>query len=135
MSKVVIFLNQMRWKIKDSIFDFKMRRQRFKRGYADKDWWNMDVWFCKIIKPMLETLRDHTHSYPNEFESFDEWKKILNEMIYYADNMDIEKATDKFFKMKPIGSYENYKALSEEITFNKEKFFTLFSKYFYDLWD
>lgn len=129
---MAILLNQLRWKIKDFIFDFKMRCQRFKRGYADEDWWNMDVWFCKIIKPMLETLRDHAHSYPNEFESFDEWKKILNEMIYYVNNMD---ADDKYFKMSQLGNWKDYKALSEEANLNKEKFFILFSKYFYDLWD
>ena len=48
-------------KDKDDEFEDKMRWQRYERGYADSDVWNLNSWFMETLYPMLKTLRE-THS-------------------------------------------------------------------------
>ena len=77
--------------------------------------WNMCDWFMHTIPLMLEQLRDTGMSYPLGFKDKDEWKAVLTEMIEYA---------------KKMGSKDPIVA-----DYNKDKFFEMFSKYFYYLWD
>lgn len=59
------------YRIKEKLFSFKMRCQRFIRGYADIDVWSMDSWFIELIPKMLRQLKETTHSYPNIFYTED----------------------------------------------------------------
>ena len=40
----------------DRWFNFRQRCQRFLRGYADSDVWDMDHWFIDTLKPMMEQM-------------------------------------------------------------------------------
>lgn len=106
------------YKIKNALCDiwypFKYRCQRFARGYADEDMFNIDLWFVETVKPMLTYLKDQGSGFPCEFDDEDEWHNVLAEMIECLNVMD-----------------ENTSETDEA----KDKFFELFSKYFYNLWD
>lgn len=137
----------MRWyyKLKNKlIYDvdsLKARIQRFKRGYSYGDIWDMDFWFMRTVKPMLIHLRDHGIGIPNELYLQDAdnerilWENILTEMIsclelMYEDNAEKHLGIEN--KDFSVEDYEKKWALMEE---NKNRFFELFSKYFYCLWD
>ena len=45
-------------KLIDAKRKLKSKIQRFIRGYADEDVWQMDYWFINIIPKMLRQLRD-----------------------------------------------------------------------------
>ena len=120
----------------------RARIQRFKRGYSYGDVWDMDFWFMRTVKPMLIHLRDHGIGIPNEpyLQDADNerivWENTLTEMISCLELMDEENA-EKYLGIenKERWSLEDYNkrwALMEE---NKNRFFELFSKYFYCLWD
>ncbi len=120
---------------------FKARCQRFKRGYSYGDVWDMDFWFMRTVKPMLIHLRDHGIGIPNELYLQDAdnerilWENTLTEMISCLELM-YEDNAEKYLGIENNDFYvEDYNkkwALMEE---NKNRFFELFSKYFYCLWD
>lgn len=119
----------------------RARIQRFKRGYSYGDVWDMDFWFMRTAKPMLIHLRDHGIGISNELYLQDAdnerilWENILTEMIsclepMYEDNAEKHLGIEN--KDFSVEDYEKKWALMEE---NKNRFFELFSKYFYCLWD
>ena len=128
----------------DSWYNFRSRCQRFKRGYAYGDVWDMDYWFMRTVKPMLIHLRDHGCSVPNDLyveeeDSRSQWEDVLTEMVNCLDMMDGDNVK-KHLGFGDFGAWKNmtrednlnvYKIMVE----NKARFFELFSKHFYDLWD
>jgi hypothetical protein len=119
--------------------NFRRRCQRFKRGYAWVDVWNMEDWFMRTVKPMLIHLKENGMSYPMEFTDRDEWCAVLDEMIACLDLME----EDKVYEFLGFVEYEDYWRMTTEdrkkayeiMENNKNRFFELFSKHFYDLWD
>jgi hypothetical protein len=117
----------------------KARIQRFKRGYSYGDVWNMDFWFMRTVKPMLIHLRDHGIGIPNELYLQDAdnerilWENTLTEMISCLDLMDKNNVYDYlgYSKLGPKDYDKVYQIMEE----NKNRFFELFSKYYYNLWD
>lgn len=123
------------------IDSLRARIQRFKRGYSYGDVWDMDYWFMRTVKPMLIHLRDHGCGIPNELyvEGSDNeriyWENTLTEMISCLELMNEDNA-EKYLGIEnndfSVEDYNKKWALMEE---NKNRFFELFSKYFYNLWD
>ena len=127
-------------KISDAYWDFRARCQRFKRGYSYGDVWNMSFWFMRTIRPMLIHLCNNHQGVPLEFENNpDGWRDVLTEMVTCLDLMDEDNVYNLlgFYKLDDYKrmtkeDYENIYRIMEE---NKDSFFELFSKYFFDLWD
>lgn len=117
-------------------YRFRCRCQRFKRGYAYRDVWNLDSWFISTVQPMLVHLRDHGIGIPLAFDNphgdRSAWKNMLTEMINCLDMMDEEKVIEHLGGGMEIEDYKKCSKIMEE---NKNKFFELFSMYFFDLWD
>ena len=128
--------------ISDFWYDFRCRCQRFKRGYAYSDVWDIDVWFMHTVKPMLIHLRDYGIGIPGELIADGEnqranWENVLTEMINCLDMMDEDNVYESlgFYDDDQLWSIENYKRASAIMEENKNRFFELFSKYFYCIWD
>ena len=132
------------WKIKNKlIYDhdcLRARWQRFKRGYSYGDVWDMFYWFIRTTKPMLIHLREHHCGVPIEFENdASTWEFVLTEMIDCLTLMDEDNA----YAHHGFGDWderkqmtrEDYKKVYRTMEDNKNRFFELFSKYFYSLWD
>lgn len=130
---------KIRNEIREAKYNLKCKCQRFKRGYSNSDVWDMDTWFIDTIKPMLIHLKEHGCSYPMEFEDRDEWCAVLDEMIgclilMSEDNVHKHLGFDYIDGWKYMMREDHarvYKAMND----NKNRFFELFNKYFYDLWD
>lgn len=124
-------------RISNAWHKFRCRCQRFKRGWAYSDVWNMDGWFIRTVKPMLTHLCHNHMGVPIEFENNpDGWKEVLNEMITCLELMDEDNVLASFgfydYKLIPKEYHEEAHAVMET---NKNRFFELFSKYYFDLWD
>lgn len=118
----------------------KARIQRFKRGYSYGDVWDMDFWFMRTAKPMLIHLRDHGIGIPGEFCIGDDgnriyWENTLTEMISCLQLMDEDNAEKHLGIPDNDHSIESYNKVNDLMEENKNRFFELFSKYFYHLWD
>lgn len=133
------------YKIKNKlIYDvdsIRARIQRFKRGYSYGDVWDMDFWFMRTVKPMLIHLRDHGIGIPNELYLQDAdneriiWENTLTEMISCLELMDEDNAEKYLGIADNDWSVESYNKVTNLMEESKNRFFELFSKYFYCLWD
>ena len=128
------------YKIKYAWDNFRRRLQRFKRGWAYSDVWNMYCWFMTTLKPMLVHLKNNHMGVPMEFEKDpDGWAKVLDEMINCLDMMN----EDNVYEYFGFGDWNSWREMTSTdhaniyntMEENKNRFFELFSKYFYDMWD
>ena len=128
------------YRIQNALHDFRRRCQRFRRGYSWSDVWNMYDWFMCTVKPMLLHLYHNHVGVPMEFENNPYgWREVLNEMITCLEMMD----KDNVYAFLGFCELDDYKRMTKEdrenvyrvMEENKNRFFELFSKYFYDLWD
>lgn len=112
------------------------RCQRFKKGYSDRDVWEMRDWFIQTAKPMLRELSAKAYNRPEEV-SEEQWREILLEMANLLEIMDI---WDDTAARKSAGiteednSTEALRWISAEKEKAKARFSFLFNKWFYDLW-
>lgn len=113
----------------------RYRRQRAKRGYSDYDVLDLQMWFVRTLRPMLENISAHLYSYPAEI-TFDEWKSILDEMVILLKVMDWD---DEVFVREYRGIHaddfhtDTCNRVEAERRKAQERFMELFAKWFYDL--
>lgn len=119
--------------------------QRIRYGVSEKDCWSLDYYLCKVIVKGLDELIKNNHGCPHEFfdnskeaEGNECWKwantlkqmrkgfkagfEILTEDYIFDENdkLKTEEERDKL-----------YKGLEKDF----DEGFTLFKKYFFNLWD
>lgn len=133
------------YKIKNALFYnvdcLRARWQRFLRGYSYGDIWDMDFWFKRTVKPMLIHLRDYGLSAPNDLylqgveNEREAWEAVLTEMVECLKLMDEDEAKKHLGIADNDHSYKSYKQIRDFMCEKKDRFFELFSKYFYSLWD
>lgn len=69
--------------------DIKCAWQRANKGYCYRDLWNIDLWFMNIMPQMLQEYKKNKHGYPSQFESEEEWDKILDTiMLHFREAND-----------------------------------------------
>ena len=125
-AKLYVFFD----KLKDQIV---WRTQRFIKGYAIVDVWNVDYWFINNCDKILKEFKEKNNSIPAYFiddilkeerdptvieseKAYKEWMNIIDKMIKLLEIMKREPENDEDFKY---------------IDKCKEEFFKLFSKYFW----
>lgn len=133
------------YKIKNALFYnvdcLRARLQRFKRGYSYGDVWDMDCWFKRTARHMLIHLRDHGIGIPFDLylEGEDNeraaWEAVLTEMIDCLTLMDEDEAQKHLGIADDDWTVESYKKVTDLMDEKKNRFFELFGKHFYSLWD
>lgn len=118
------FFHAYYWECK--IRNFRWWLQRSKRGWAEYDAWNIDVWFMETMESMLTYYRRHHVGYPPDL-SAERWDEIIDRMIFLLKEMQ----KDDF----EAGSIDGIMSSYDKRNNCKDEFFELFSKYFYSLWD
>lgn len=123
-------------RIEEKWKNLRYRSQRFKKGYSDRDVWEMRDWFIQTAKPMLRELSAKAYNYPEEAGE-EQWREILLEM---ADLLEIMDVWDDTAARKQAGveaddkSQTGAQLIGAEKEKAKNRFFFLFSKWFYDMW-
>lgn len=109
-----------------------------KHGYSPVAQWETFEWFIAVMRKILINYRDnrtgtpvvipdyHTDDLISENKNIEIYNNILNEMIELLDKMDECNLT-----YNGVSLEEMHSAMDTA----KNKFFELFSKYFYTLWD
>ena len=109
-----------------------------KHGYSPVAQWETFGWFVAVMREILINYRDnrtgtpvvipdyHTDDLISENKNIEIYNNILNEMIELLDKMDECNST-----YNGVSLEEMHSAMDSA----KNKFFELFSKYFYTLWD
>lgn len=120
--------------IKEIPLYFKLMHHLIKHGYDEYATWETCGWFIDTMKDVLVTYRANHLGYP--VVSFDDKNKQKEFEKEYDADLDIMiSLLDDMDECNP--KYEDYDAdlLFEEMDAAKNKFFELFSKHFYSLWD
>ena len=109
-----------------------------KHGYSPVAQWETFGWFITAMREILVNYRDNRTGTPvvipdyniddliSENKNIEIYNNILNEMIELLDKMDECNST-----YNGVSLEEMHSAMDSA----KNKFFELFSKYFYTLWD
>ena len=134
IDKITLPFYRIRNILRDAYYNLKYRCQRFIRGYADEDIWNIDSWFLGSMKKILPEYLKRNNGHPISVNE-DEWHEILVTMkglLYEMDEDELCKQTYNR-ELYEIPS-EVAREIIKEAENNKEEFFRLFSKYFNHLW-
>ena len=113
-------------KIKHIPLYFKQINFLMKHGYDSYALWEYFDWFINIMKEILVEYRDNAEGWPSIVGSYENWKDILNQMLSLLNDMDEHNE-----KYDDIDLLEKDNLMQEAAN----KFFELFAKYFYCLWD
>ena len=109
-----------------------------KHGYSPVAQWETFGWFIAVMREILINYRNNRMGTPvvvpdyniddliRENKNIEIYNNILNEMIELLDKMDECNST-----YNGVSLEEMHSAMDSA----KNKFFELFSKYFYTLWD
>lgn len=121
--------------LKDILIFIKRIFFTLKHGYSPVARFETFEWFITVMREILINYRDNRTGTPvvipdyntddliNEDKNIEAYNNIFNEMIELLDKMDECNYL----------AYDN--ASLEAMNTAKDKFFELFSKYFYTLWD
>jgi hypothetical protein len=113
----------------------RYRSQRAKRGYSDYDVWDIQMWFVRTLRPMLENILVNLRTRPDDL-TLEEWKSILEEMVILLKVMDTD---DEVFVREYMGirvddfHTDTRNCVEKERRKARERFMELFTKWFYDL--
>lgn len=91
----------------------------------DYDTWNVDVSLATIIHPLLVAFKTGEHGYPSGFDSWDDWQRVIDAMIY-----SFGQASEHYPKLGNSLAPEDYEKESEKLS----EGFILFGKYYTNLW-
>ena len=109
-----------------------------KHGYSPVAQWETFGWFITVMREILVNYRDNRMGTPvvipnyniddliSENKNIEIYNSLLDEMITLLDKMDENNSA-----YNDVSLEEMHSAMDTA----KNKFFELFSKYFYTLWD
>lgn len=120
--------------IKDAYWNIRYGFQRMFKGYDSVDCFDTFEKFIERYTKILTEFKKHNHSYPLGMTE-EEWLNIIDEMIYHLHYMNEDNVDKELKKYVPEGWIPCCKTSGKIMDKHKEKFFELFSKYFYNLWD
>ena len=134
-----VFRGKNWWRnLKDIPIFFQRIFFTLRHGYSPVAQWETFGWFIAVMREILVNYRDNRTGTPvvipdyniddliSENKNIEIYNNILNEMIKLLDKMDECNST-----YKGVSLEEMHSAMDSA----KNKFFELFSKYFYTLWD
>ena len=117
-----------------------------KHGYSPIARWDYSAWFIDTTKDIFTEYLKYHVGYKVIDDTKDEewncqaWENIIKEMIDCLTRMD----ENSYYDTKPCRYDETgnkddlmkwYDEVEKEMDIAKRRFFFLFTKYFYDLWD
>jgi len=105
--------------------------ERGRKGYCYEDLWSWDYFFSKLIARSLKDFRQIVHGYPTDVKTFEDWLKILDEIIDCFEEQtrsDSDNTVDEGY-LKRLKEREKYK--QEKL----HKGLQILEKYYYRLWD
>lgn len=133
---IIIPFYTIKFKLIDIKHEIKYICQRAFRGYDDVDWYDLSFEFIDKYRKILTKYKNSHTSVPTEFlENPHMWSTTIELMLYYLDLMDVTYVEKLLCKDVPEHMYPNMSVIREINAKYKDKFFELFSKYFYELWD
>lgn len=91
--------------------NIKYAWQRATKGYCDRDVWDLDCYYSKIISATLNDLADNRHGYPFRLNE-DEWSRLLRQA---AEDFEaqLDDPTENIFTEMWLNGKERNKELHQ----------------------
>lgn len=130
----IITLPFFRLKIKVIAFywDIRYGIQRMFKGYDNVDTFSLCYKFMDRYYKILTEYKKNMRGYPGRITE-EEWKDIIDKMIFHLYYMDDDRIDEELMKDVPDSWIPTWKTTGEIMEYHKTEFFKLFSEYFYDL--
>ena len=111
--------------------------QRVFRGYSDYDFMDFNEFICKKIRRYLKKWVEHERcGYPASLESFEEWNKILDEIVWVIEeNANGFKGEQEIFDRNEDKGFSEFRPEVEAYWKRHDKAMELFGKYLPAMWD
>lgn len=107
--------------------------QRGKRGYADCDVWNLDMYLVKVMSGAINRLAETTHSYPNGYEEYEDWIKDLKDIAELITKLNVDD--NIHWDLEGSQLRKAYDEAMEEHDLAAEVVFDWMKEHFNNLWD
>lgn len=135
-SKITTLFHRIKFKTRKTWWDIRHGFERMFKRYDEDDVFDMSDSFINRYHKILVDYRENCYRYPSTMTK-EEWRGVTDEMLYHLDFMNedfIETVIDETDEDTPANWLPTTKTIHEIRDWHKNKFFELFSKYFYDLW-
>ena len=120
--------------IKATIKDFFIMLTRIKfvikHGYYPQALYNTDTYFVDMFEEIFQWYMDYSDSCPAEFETKEEWNKVLAKMRTLNQEM-----REEYFDLDIPFVGEECRKFYADRDVKQREFFDLFCKYFHNFWD
>lgn len=125
---------KVKWKVKETYWNCRYGFERMFKGYDSVDTFET---FAKFIERYTKILTEYRKTHIGYVGTMteEEWDAIIDEMLYHLYYMDEWHVIDELEKDVPANWSVSAKFVSEVLDKHKDEFFSLFSEYFYNLWD
>lgn len=120
-------------------FKYNMRKikwffQKCKKGYSDRDLWNLDNWILHTLEKVINDFKiQNNHSYPATFDSMEDWTAELE--YIYSLLKQLNEANEKGWSWWKDDTFSSYEEYYNYLNDTKDKIFDWFKKYLFNLWD
>ena len=106
-------------KISDYIFNKRMARQRYKRGFSDSDCWGMNYWLTDTFPKMIINLRDMKHGAPDLL--FEEYDKLPGPWRYEYKRQYRERCKKEGYEYEEDTIFEKWFVILSRIAYCLEQ--------------
>lgn len=132
--KITLPIYRFAHKVKNIYWNIRYGFQRMFKGYDNVDVFDTFSKFIDRYSKILVEYRKFHVGYVGTM-TLEEWNSIIDEMIfhlYYMNEKNVNKELKKCVSDNWIPTLETVSKIMDS---HKNKFFKLFSEYFYSLWD
>lgn len=119
----------------DSYDEFK--EFRLKNNFGISSLWNLDGTILQFIIPRLKAFKEKLHGFPCNFETIEDWKHAIDEMIWAMEWYNSEDIHDEFKKdeYQNFLKDENGNLVPTDDNLRAKNGWQLFCDNFFGLWD
>lgn len=132
--KITLPLYRFVHKVKNVYWNIRYGFQRMFKGYDNVDVFDTFSKFTDRYSKILAEYRKSHVGYVGTM-TLEEWNSIIDEMIFHLYYMNEENVNEELKKYVSDNWIPTLETVSKIMDSHKDKFFKLFSEYFYSLWD
>lgn len=132
--KITLPLYRFVHKVKNVYWNIRYGFQRMFKGYDNVDVFDTFSKFTDRYSKILAEYRKSHIGYVGTM-TLEEWNSIIDEMIFHLYYMNEENVNEELKKYVSNNWIPTLETVSKIMDSHKDKFFKLFSEYFYSLWD
>lgn len=132
--KIILPFRRLKYKVENLCWKIRYGFERMFKGYDSVDTFEIFSTFIDRYQKILTEYKKSHWGCPVSM-SQEEWENIIDEMLFHLYFMDEDNVDKELDNDVPDSWIPTHVTVDKIMNGHKDKFFKLFSKYFYNLWD